>query len=126
MSTELGGSACACVVPGDCPDPETPGCKLAAGARETSSERVFGHHEAEAMFEAIGNAIALLGKGGETASRYVQELRAERELLLSLRLPLARLYDATNTENFNRTGNREMSTNLRAALNGAREALDNA
>lgn len=113
--------ACACVVPGDCPDPETQGCKLAAGAH---GERVFGRHEAEAMFEAIGNALAILGTGGETAGRYVQELRAERELLLSLRLPLARLYAATNTENFNRTGRREMSSTLRAALNGAREALD--
>jgi hypothetical protein len=86
--------------------------------------RVFGDHEASALYEAIGNALAILGQAGELSGRFVQDLKAERELLLKHRLALARLYDATNSENFSRTGKSEMSTNLRAALRGAREALD--
>jgi hypothetical protein len=86
--------------------------------------RVFGHHEAEAMFEAIGNALALLGSGGSASGRLLRELREERELLLADRLWLARLYDAAQSENFNRVGKGEMSAGLRSALKGARDALD--
>lgn len=86
--------------------------------------RVFGHHEADAMFEAIGNALGILGSGGAASGRLLRELREERELLLTDRLWLARLYDAVQSENFNRTGNGEMSANLRATLKGARDALD--
>jgi hypothetical protein len=86
--------------------------------------RIFGHHESEAMFEAVYNALAVLGKAGESSSNYVGEFQGERELLLSHRLALARLYDACQSENFNRTGNRDMSANLRAALRLAKEALD--
>jgi hypothetical protein len=88
------------------------------------SDRVFGDHEAAAMFEAIGNALGVLGPAGSVSGEFLRELRAERELLLAHQLGLARLYDATNSENFNRTGKGEMSTNLRAALRQARAVLD--
>lgn len=49
------------------------------------SERVFGIHEAKAMFEAIGNALALLERGGETAGEFLRELQKERGMLTDQR-----------------------------------------
>lgn len=44
-------------------------------------DRVFGDHEADAMFEAIGNALAILGAAGSVSGGFLQELREERALL---------------------------------------------
>lgn len=33
--------------------------------------RVFGQHESEAMFEAIGNALAILERGGSVWVRFL-------------------------------------------------------
>lgn len=68
------------------------------------ADRVFGRHEAEAMFEAIGNALAVLGKSGEVSGRFLRELRAEREMLTDqrTRIHLALLRtgdDSTRVEN---------------------------
>lgn len=49
-------------------------------------DRIFGDHEAEAMFEAIGNALAMLGSAGAVCSCFLDELQAERtHLLLELK-----------------------------------------
>lgn len=46
-----------------------------------SAPRVFGHHEAKAMFEAIGNALGVLGAAGSVSGEFLRELQAEREML---------------------------------------------
>lgn len=84
-------------------------------------DRVFGDHEAAAMFSAIDNALALVGTGGE----FLAELRAERALLVAHRKALARLLGHVRTENFNRPARSpEMSSGLRAAIRYAEEVLD--
>lgn len=88
-----------------------------------TTDRVFGEHESEAMFEAIYNALAVLAHGGATAGRFAQELQSERALLLECRAALSNLTAAVKTENFNRTGRREMGTHLRYAIRRAEEAL---
>jgi hypothetical protein len=51
--------------------------------------------------------------------------RPEEEGQLDLKLALARLYDAVQSENFNRPARApEMSTKLRAALKLAKQVLD--
>ena len=51
--------------------------------------RVFGAHEAEAMFESIGNALALLQQGGAVSAKFLQELREERAMAESATEPRA-------------------------------------
>lgn len=86
------------------------------------ADRIFGKNEAAAMFESIYDAMAR-DHAGETAGRHAGELQIERELLLKSRSALSALLRAVGTENFNRAGG-EMSTNLRAAIRQAEEALD--
>lgn len=84
-------------------------------------DRVFGEHEADAMFSAIDNALALVGAGGN----FLAELRAERQLLIEHRKALSRLLSHVRTENFNRPARApEMSSGLRAAIRQAEEVLD--
>lgn len=49
---------------------------------QDTADRVFGKHEAEAMFEAIGNALGILGSAGEVSGRFLRELRDERLMLV--------------------------------------------
>ncbi len=71
---------------------------LVTDTRDAANERVFGRHEAEAMFEAIGNALAILGNGGEVSGSFLQELKAERAMLVDDRtqVHLALLRDGDN------------------------------
>ena len=83
-----------------CGATERAGLASANTSAASSTPRVFGPFEAEAMFQNLeGPGIA--------------ELEAERELLLACRSALSTLLRAV-----------EMSTNLRAAIRGAEEALD--
>ena len=86
-------------------------------AAETTA-RVFGQHEAEAMFDSISASL------NGSAESFLRELQTERELLLEHRSALSRLLHAVGAENFNRAGRGEMSTNLRAAIRQAEDALD--
>lgn len=54
---------------------------VGAGDNKTASVRVFGTHEAAAMFAAIGNALAILGNAGEVSGEFLRELQGEREML---------------------------------------------
>jgi hypothetical protein len=85
-----------------------------------TTARVFGRNEAAAMFETLYSALADTTTIAEVV---VTDLLAERELLLEHRDALSKLLRAVGTENFNRTGKREMSTSLRAAIRQAEEVL---
>lgn len=82
------------------------------------TDRVFGRHEAAAMFEAIGNALAVIGTAGSASGEFLQELKRERELLLEHRLALSRLVDAVRAETS------DISVRLHTAMQQAEKALD--
>lgn len=89
----------------------------------TTTDRVFGEHEAEAMFAAIDNALALIGTNH--CGEFLAELRSERRILLAHRKALANLLAAVKSENFNRPARAKEPTQwLRAAIKEAQEALN--
>jgi hypothetical protein len=85
-------------------------------------DRVFGEHEATAMFTSIDNALALVGS--KHCGEFLAELRAERDILIAHRKALANLLAATKSENFSRVTKREMTQWLRSAIKQAEEALN--
>jgi hypothetical protein len=98
---------------------------MEAEMAEIVTDRVFGEHEAIAMFEAIDNALALVGS--KHCGTFLAELRAERARLLDCRAALVHLLAAAKTENFNRPARaREMSNALRSGISRAERALSNA
>jgi hypothetical protein len=89
-----------------------------------TADRVFGDHEADAMYEAIASRLALASPHVGLGADFLQELRDERRLLvarrLELNLALARLYDAVR-------GNHDDGGDMKhldEAMSGARKALD--
>ena len=82
--------------------------------------RLFGEREAEAMFSVLHSHLGT----DDAAHSVAVELQNERAALVEAYQSLGVLLSAVETENFNRTGRREMSRGLRSAIRDAERARE--